>query len=166
MAHDATLPARPRSEAPSWLVLVGFILLCQAAGLVGAATTDASFYRELERPGFAPPGWVFGPVWVTLYALMGTAAWIVWRTGPGRERRAALTLFAVQLALNAIWTPVFFGLRSLGGGLAVIIALNVAILATIVAFGRRSQLAAWMMVPYAAWVGFATALNATLVQLN
>ena len=123
-------------------------------------------YREVLRPSWAPPGWIFGPVWITLYTMMGVAAWLVWRTAPSRERSVALTLFAIQLALNAAWTPVFFGLRSIGGGLLVIAVLNVAILATIVAFGRRSQAAAWMLVPYACWVGFATALNTELWRLN
>jgi tryptophan-rich sensory protein len=108
---------------------------------------------------------LFAPVWILLYTMMGVAAWLVWRTGPGRERTVAMVAFGVQLAINAAWSPVFFGLRSLGGGLIVIAALDVAIWATIVLFGRRSQAAAWLMVPYALWVGFATALNATLWRL-
>jgi benzodiazapine receptor len=148
------------------LALPAFILLCHFAGVIGSLTTDTALYREIMRPSWAPPGWIFGPVWITLYTLMGIAAWLVWRTGPSRERGVAMTLFAVQLALNAAWTPVFFGLRSIGGGLLVIAVLNVAIFATIVAFGRRSQAAAWMLVPYAAWVGFATALNTELWRLN
>jgi tryptophan-rich sensory protein len=148
------------------LALPAFVLLCHLAGLVGAATTDTALYREIMRPTWAPPGWVFGPVWITLYTMMGVATWLVWRTGPSPDRRRAMTSFAVQLALNAAWTPVFFGLRSIGGGLLVIAVLNVAILATIVTFGRRSQLAAWLLVPYAAWVGFATALTTELWRIN
>jgi len=158
--------ATKHRELPSWVVLVGLVVLCQLAGVTGALVTDAGFYRELTRPSWAPPGWLFGPVWVALYTLMGVAAWLVWRTGPGSDRRHALVAFGVQLALNAAWTPVFFGLRSIGGGLIVIAALDLAILATIILFGRKSQRAAWMLVPYAAWVGFATALNARLWQLN
>ena len=107
---------------------------------------------------------MFAPVWITLYTLMGVAAWLVWRTGPGRRR--SLTWFAVQLALNAAWTPVFFGLRAIGAGLVVIVLLELAILATIAAFAPRSRLAAALLVPYAAWVGFATALNAALWIAN
>lgn len=144
----------------SGVVLGLFILVCEIAGISGALVTDASFYRELPTPSWAPPGWVFGPVWTTLYAMMGIAAWLVWRTGRGR--RPALTWFAVQLVLNAIWTPIFFGLHSVGGGLVVIIVLILAILATITAFAHRSRLAAGLLVPYLAWVCFATALNAAI----
>lgn len=144
----------------SVLALVISIVVCELAGAAGALVTDASFYRELARPSWAPPGWVFGPVWTTLYAMMGIAAWLVWRTGPGR--RAALTWFAVQLALNAVWTPVFFGLHSIGGALVVIVALLLAIVATIVACWHRSRVAAVLLVPYLGWVGFATALNAAI----
>ena len=106
---------RPRAA----LVLVALVLACHAAGALGALVTDAAWYRELARPSWAPPGWVFGPVWLTLYTMMGVAAWRVWRTPSGPARSRALGWFAAQLALNAAWTPVFFGLRSLGGGLVV-----------------------------------------------
>lgn len=152
------------SRVRAFIALAGFVLVCQLAGAAGALVTDSSFYRELVRPSWAPPGAVFGPVWITLYTLMGVAAWLVWRSGAGA--RNALQLFAIQLVLNAAWTPVFFGARSLGGGLIVIVALEVAILLTIAAFSRRSRLAAALMVPYAAWVAFATALNASLFFLN
>lgn len=165
MAHTTSMQSPSAAAAPSWLALVGFVVVCQLAGATGALVTDASFYRELVRPSWAPPGWLFGPVWLVLYTMMGVAGWLVWRHRPGPDR-AALIWFAVQLAINAAWTPVFFGLHAIGGGLAVIVALDLAILATIVAFGRISRPAAWLLVPYAAWVGFATALNASLWQLN
>jgi tryptophan-rich sensory protein len=148
----------------SALILVSLIAVCQLVGVVGSLITDPSFYEALVRPSWAPPAWLFAPVWVTLYTLMGIAAWLVWRTGAGR--RGALAWFAIQLALNAAWTPVFFGLHSIGGGLIVIVILELAILATIVAFARRSRIAAALLVPYAAWVAFATALNASLWWLN
>jgi translocator protein len=154
--------ARPRMGASSALALVGFIVLCQLAGASGAVVTDASWYRALNTPSWAPPGWVFGPVWITLYTMMGVAAWLVWRTPAGAARTTALVWFGVQLALNAAWTPVFFGLRSLGGGLVVILMLLVAIVATIVAFRRRSPGASWLFAPYLAWVSFATALNGAI----
>ncbi len=141
--------------------LIGFILVCQLAGASGALVTDASWYLALDRPLWAPPGWVFGPVWITLYTVMGVAAWLVWRSRAA-SRRSALAWFAVQLVLNAAWTPVFFGARSLGGGLIVIVALVGAIIATIAAYRLVSRAAAALMLPYLAWVGFATALNAAL----
>jgi tryptophan-rich sensory protein len=148
----------------SVLTLTALVALCQLAGAAGALVTDPAFYGDLARPSWAPPGWLFAPVWITLYTLMGVAAWLVWRTGQGR--RGALAWFGIQLVLNAAWTPVFFGLRSIGGGLIVIVLLELAIFGTIIAFARRSRLAAVLMVPYAAWVGFALVLNASLWSLN
>ena len=149
---------RPRAA----LVLVALVLACHAAGALGALVTDAAWYRELTRPSWAPPGWVFGPVWLTLYTMKGVAAWRVWRTPSGPARSRALGWFAAQLALNAAWTPVFFGLRSLGGGLVVIGLLVVAIAGTIRAFRVVAPRAAWLLAPYLAWVLFATALNGAL----
>ena len=150
----------------SLLALVLFVLGSHAAGALGALATDAELYRAIERPWWAPPGWLFAPVWLTLYTMMGIAAWLVWRTARVPARSRALAWFGVQLALNALWTPVFFGIPSLGGGLVVIIALWIAIVATIGAFERRSRLAALLLVPYLAWVSFATLLNATLWWIN
>ncbi len=166
MATSHVMRRSPSLDATAIVALVALIAVCHLAGAAGALVTDPSFYRELTRPAWAPPPWLFAPVWLTLYTVMGISAWLVWRTPASRDRTAALGLFAVQLALNALWTPVFFGLRSLVGGLVVVALLDVAIFATIVAFGRCSKVAAWALVPYAAWVGFATALNATLVLLN
>lgn len=156
--RDLAPPSRPRAA----LALIALVLACHAAGGLGALATDAAWYRELARPSWAPPGWVFGPVWLTLYTMMGVAAWRVWRTPSGPARSRALGWFAAQLALNAAWTPVFFGLRSLGGGLAVIGLLVVAIAGTIRAFRVVAPRAAWLLAPYLAWVLFATALNAAL----
>jgi translocator protein len=158
----APMPARPHGV----LVLVGLVVLCQVAGSLGALTTSATWYRELVRPSWAPPGWLFGPVWLTLYTMMGVAAWLVWRGPSASPRTRALVWFGVQLALNAAWTPTFFGLRSLGGGLIVIVTLIAAIVITIAQFRRLSSPAAWLLAPYLAWVGFATALNASLWWLN
>jgi benzodiazapine receptor len=105
-------------------------------------------------------------VWLTLYTAMAVAAWLVWRGPSSPARRAALGWFGVQLALNAAWSPTFFGLRSLGGGLIVIVALLVAIAVTIARFAPRSRLAAGLLTPYLAWVAFATALNAALWSMN
>lgn len=160
----STTPSTRRSHLVSFLVLLGLIAVCELVGVLGALVTDPGFYEQLVRPSWAPPASVFGPVWTTLYALMAVAAWLVWRTGP--RSRGPLIWFAVQLALNALWSPVFFGLHSLGGGLIVIVMLELAILQTIRSFAPRSRLAALLMVPYAAWVAFATALNAAIWWLN
>src|SRR5688572_18213298 len=98
MAHETTLRHPAEAETPSWLALAGFVVLCHVAGATGALVTDASFYQELTRPSWAPPGWVFAPVWLTLYTMMGVAAWLVWRKGPGSDRAPALMTFAIQLA--------------------------------------------------------------------
>jgi len=156
MSMTTSAPADVNSRGTTLrhgLVLLAFIVGCQAAGGAG---------RERARPSWAPPGWLFGPVWITLYTSMAVAAWLVWRRPASVERTRALRWFAVQLALNAAWSPVFFGLRSLAGGLVVIAALLAAIVATIRAFAPCSRPAAALLVPYLAWVGFASALNAAL----
>lgn len=149
------------------LAWLGWVLLSFAAAIPGAVWAPGAWYDTLEKPTWTPPGWAFPVVWTTLYALMGTAAWRVWRVGrdtPGR--RTALGLFLVQLALNAAWTPVFFGAHQILGGLAVIVALWLAIAATGVSFGRVDRLAGVLFVPYLAWVTLATALNLTIWRLN
>lgn len=158
--------ARAVSTTTQALALLGLIVLCQAAGATGALVTSADWYRELPRPGWAPPGWLFGPVWIALYTVMAVAAWLVWRAPASAARSRALVWFGVQLALNAAWTPVFFGLRSVGGGLAVIVVLLAAIAITIARFRPVSRVAAWMLAPYLAWVGFATALNGAIWWLG
>ena len=163
-------PSRGRSAA----VAVGLVLLCNAAGIAGALVTETgqgSWYQGLDKPWFNPPGWVFGPVWTTLYTLMGLAAWRVWRQGatgaaPAAAVRRALVAFGVQLVLNAAWTPVFFGAELLGAALTVIVVMLAAIGWTIRRFGALDRAAAWMLTPYLAWVAFATVLNAALWRLN
>lgn len=158
-----------RSDRVEWRVLVGSVLLCELAGIVPAILTAedvSTWYPTLARPAFTPPDWVFGPVWTTLYLLMGVALYLVWRTDNGRTRRIALAVFGVQLALNASWTLVFFGARAIFGGLLVIVALLVAIIATVGAFARLDRRAAALLVPYLLWVGFATVLNYELWRLN
>lgn len=147
----------------AWAGLAGWVLLAFAASGAGAFFSPGEWYASLNKPSFNPPGWVFGPVWTALYAMMGVSAWLVWRQrDPGRP----LKLWLLQLALNAAWTPVFFGLHWMGTALAVIIAMWLSILATILSFWRRSRVAALLLVPYLLWVGFATVLNAALWRLN
>lgn len=155
-----------RSQAVGLAVIA---LSCFAASAVGGlftATSVESWYQQLTRPSWTPPDWVFGPVWTLLYATMAVAAWLVWRANGGRARRRALAVFAVQLALNALWSALFFGLRSPGAGLVGIVALFVAIATTIIAFTHVSRTAAVLLGPYLAWVGFASYLNATIWWLN
>ena len=150
------------------LGLAGFIGLCLAASAAGGlftASSVGSWYQELNKPGWNPPDWLFAPVWTTLYTMMGVAGWLVWRQG-GPHRRAALLLFGVQLALNVLWSALFFGLRNPTAGLLEIVLLFVTIGATTFAFARVSKLAALLFLPYLGWVGFATCLNAALWSLN
>lgn len=126
------------------------------------------WYASLAKPAWTPPTWVFGPAWTILYAMMAVAAWRLWRRlgARPRESRRALVLFAVQLALNLSWTPVFFGMQRPDLALVVIFVLWVAIAATIVAAWKACKTAAALLVPYLAWVTFATALNAAIWRLN
>jgi translocator protein len=144
----------------SLLGLVVFIALSFGAAAIGGLATDPGFYTELDRPPWAPPSWLFGPVWSVLYVLIGVAGWRVWRAVDAP--RGALAVWALQLGLNAAWSLVFFGLQEVGWALVEIVVLAGAIIATIIVFARRDRLAALLLVPYLAWVLFATALNAAL----
>lgn len=125
-----------------------------------------SFYLDLTRPAWAPPAWIFGPVWSVLYVLMGVAAWLVWRKSRSVPTRTALTLFVVQLAANALWTWLFFVWHQGALAFAEVLVLWTLILATIILFSKVSKLAAALLVPYLAWVSFASALNFNLWQFN
>jgi tryptophan-rich sensory protein len=154
----------------TWWAALAFVLVCQMAGVVGAVTTEtgsSGWYQALEKPGFQPPGWVFGPVWTLLYAMMGLAAWRIACLGTARaDVRRALLLFGIQLAINAIWSPVFFAWHQVGLALGVLVALWVAIVVTTWAFSRLDRLATALMAPYIAWVSFAVVLNAAILHLN
>lgn len=152
----------------SVLPLFGWLALCLVAGAIGAvASIDAAaFYAQLDTPSWAPPGWLFGPVWTTLYILMGIAAWLVWRCPQSERRRFALTLFVVQLAANVLWSWLFFAWRLGAWSFAEVVLLWLLIAATIVAFYRLRPIAAMLLVPYIAWVSFASALNFTIWRAN
>jgi tryptophan-rich sensory protein len=158
----------PLTKQKQILGLVGWLIVSFiAAAIGGAASIQAGpFYADLARPDWAPPGSVFGPVWTLLYALMGIAAWLIWRVGGFRAAKSALTLFLVQLAFNALWSWLFFGWRRGGLAFADILVLWVLIVATVVAFWRIRPLAGALLVPYLLWVSFATALNYAVWQLN
>jgi len=146
--------------------LAGWVLLCFAAAALGGIFMPGEWYAALQKPAWNPPGWIFGPVWSALYLMMAVAAWLVWRQGGWGQQRRPLRLFLAQLALNALWTPLFFGLHRPGLAFAEIVLLWLAITATLAAFRRVSRAAAWLLAPYLAWVGFAAALNFTLWRLN
>lgn len=146
---------------------VSLLAVVAASALGGLATSTASEdYGRLQQPGFAPPSWVFGPTWTVLYLLMAVAAWLVWRTGPSADTTRALTLYAVQLLLNAAWTPLFFGLGWRGIAFVELSVLLVVLVCTVVAFWRRHAVAGALLLPYLAWSAFALCLNFAVWQLN
>lgn len=148
--------------------LIGWLAICfVAAGAGAVASIDAaSFYASLVRPAWAPPAWVFGPAWSTLYLLMGIAAWLVWRTPASPQRTLAIRLFLFQLAVNALWSWLFFAWHMGTLAQANIVLLLVLIAMTMHAFQRLHKPAAWLLAPYLLWVGFATALSWTIWQAN
>jgi translocator protein len=133
---------------------------------MGAFFEPGEWYGALTKPAWNPPGWLFGPVWTALYTMMAVAAWLVWRQGGWARQRSPLLLFLTQLTLNALWTPLFFGAHWLGVAFADIVLLWLAIAATLASFRRVNRLAAWLLAPYLAWVGFAAVLNFTLWRMN
>jgi len=151
-------------------VLIVAVLLPLAIGGLGAVfTMDAvrTWYPTLVRPSFAPPSWLFGPVWTALYIMMGVASWLVWREGFARPAvRVALALYAVQLVLNLAWSWIFFGQRQTLAALVEIVVLLAFIVVTALRFGAVSRTAGLLMLPYAAGTTFATALNAGFWWLN
>lgn len=150
------------------LGLAGWLAASFVTGGVGAIASARAdlFYGELSQPSWAPPAWLFGPVWSVLYVLMGIAAWLVWREHGFRNAATALKLFIAQLFANALWTWIFFVWHLGALSLAEIVALWLLIASTILAFWRLHKLAALLLVPYLAWVSFATALTASLWRLN
>jgi translocator protein len=158
----------PASRTPvsRFLVLGGWLLVCFAAAAMGGLFMPGEWYGALKKPSWNPPGWIFGPVWTALYTMMAVAARLVWRQGGWGKRRKPLLIFLAQLALNALWTPLFFGLHRPGVAFAEIVLLWLAIAATLAAFSRASRFAAWLLAPYLAWASFATALNFTFWRLN
>ena len=159
----------------NFLKLIISVVVCELAGIVGSVFTVSSisgWYATLSKPLLNPPGWIFGPVWTTLYLLMGVSLWLIWKSDskdlPAGEagKKRAIWLFLAQLVLNAIWSPLFFGAQSIGGALAVIVLLWAAIVLTILVFTKVSKVAAWLLVPYILWVSFAAYLNLAIFILN
>src|SRR4030042_1648257 len=148
--------------------LIGWLMLTFVAAAIGSAASSESglFYQQISRPEWAPPAWLFAPVWTILYILMGISAWIVWRVNGFRAARIALSLFIIQLVLNAIWTWIFFVWKQGALAFVEILILWVLILCTTIAFWRVRVLAGIFLLPYLAWVSFASALTFTVWRLN
>lgn len=161
-------PRASPSASKQALALVLWLVATLATGGIGAfaSVNAASFYGQLTQPAWAPPAWLFGPVWSVLYVSMGLAAWLVWRKQGFGGAASALRLFIVQLFANALWTWLFFAWRLGAVALAEIVVLWLLIAGTIVLFWRLQRGAAVLLLPYLAWVSFATALNFSLWRLN
>ena len=148
--------------------LIGWLVLCFAASAAGAIASiqTREFYAKLVQPEWAPPGWLFGPVWTILFALMAISAWLVWRDGGFAKHRGALTLFIIQLIPNVLWSWLFFAWSKGALAFADILLLWVLIAATIISFWKINRLAGAMLIPYLLWVSFATVLCYSTWQLN
>ena len=146
------------------LSLPRFLVLVVGGGLaIGYLTAPGAWYAQLAKPAFTPPGWIFGPVWTALYVLVAVAGWRVWR---GDRGGWPMRLWWPQLVLNFLWSPVFFAAHEIGLALVVILLLLGSILAFIITTLTQDRVAAWLFVPYAAWVAFASVLNASIFALN
>lgn len=153
----------------SWLSLLPFVLVCFAAAGIGSVFTRKSvhsWYPHLNKRDWNPPNWIFGPVWTALYLMMAMSAWLVWREQSWSGAKLPLVLFGIQLALNVAWSGIFFGMRAIGPAFAEVLLLWTMTIATTVAFYPISLLAAWLLIPYIAWVAFASYLNFRIWQMN
>jgi benzodiazapine receptor len=147
-----------------YVSLVAFLALTLGGGLaLGFLTAPGEWYAGLAKPSFNPPAWLFGPVWSLLYVLIAISGWRMWQHG---RKSMAMTLWWAQLVLNFAWTPIFFAAHQIGVAFGVILLMLVAILAYIATGWRQDRLAAWLFVPYAAWVAFASLLNGSIWMLN
>lgn len=147
-----------------YVSLILFLVLVLGGSLaLGGLTVPGAWYTGLAKPTFNPPGWLFGPVWAVLYVLIAVAGWRVWQ---GDRQGGPIKLWWAQMALNFLWTPVFFGAHQIGLAFIVILLMLAAILAFIATSWRRDRLAAWLFVPYASWVAFASVLNGSIWALN
>ena len=165
VGNNSALARRPRD----YPALLAFVALCLAVGWIGGQVTAPAildWYPTLAKPSWTPPNAAFPIVWTLLYVVMAISAWLVWRRPDGPSRRPALIAFFIQLALNFLWSMLFFGLRNPFLGLIDIVLLLAAILATILLFRRVSGMAALLLLPYLAWVGYASALNLAIFRLN
>lgn len=147
-----------------WKSLLVFAAITFATAAIGSMSSPDAWYASLSKPSFNPPNWIFAPVWTVLYVLIALSAWRIWKQAGGWC--VALTLWVVQLLLNGMWSPLFFTMHRIDLALLDIVVLLAALIATIAAFHRRDRLAAAMLVPYLAWVSFATLLTFSIFRLN
>ncbi len=158
---------RSKTELLSGLTGLAFWLLLSAGvAAMGTQFEPGEWYLKLDKPAWTPPNWVFGPVWTLLYIAMAVAVWLVWRTGGWTANRWAILTYLTQLVLNGAWSWIFFGKQSIGLALLDIVFLFVTIVIVLSLFWRRRRVAGLLMLPYALWVGFATALNYQLWTAN
>ncbi len=143
-----------------------WLVVCFSVPFFGAGFVSGDWYPTLNKPTWNPPKWAFAPVWTVLYTVMGIAAWMVWSRGGFRKQFRPLVLFLIQLFLNALWTPLFFGLHRPALAFADIVLLWLVLLGTVVAFWQIRALAGALLIPYVVWVTFAAALNFSIWQLN
>ena len=148
------------------LALAAWILFCFSAAGTAAFIAPGGWYAGLIKPSWNPPSWVFGPAWTLLYVMMAVAAWLVWREGGWKAQKVALGWFVAQWTLNALWTPLFFGLHHIGLALIEIVLLWLTLAVTVGVFRRVKPAAGALLIPYLAWVSFATILNFTIWRLN
>jgi tryptophan-rich sensory protein len=148
------------------IALLGWLGLCFAASISGIVVSTTGWYEGLNKPSWNPPGWVFGPVWTALYVMMAVAAWRVWQRGGWKAQRLPLGLFLIQFLLNAMWSPLFFGMNRPDLAFAEILLLWCALAVTLVMFWRVRRSAGILLIPYLVWVTFAAVLNFTIWQLN
>jgi tryptophan-rich sensory protein len=149
---------------PGLFLLLAFI--AAAIGGFATATSVNTWYALLQKPAWNPPNWVFGPVWTLLYLSMAIAAWRAWRIGSAAEARVTFRLYAAQLALNALWSVLFFGLHRIGWALVEVIVLWLVLIRMFIRFRGTDSLAAWLWAPYLIWVSFAAVLNSAIWELN
>jgi benzodiazapine receptor len=151
---------------PNSLKVAIFLFICFLPGIIGLQFSPGQWYTALSKPSWTPPGWIFAPVWTILYFMIGISGYWAWNTSDSRNRKAAFCVFALQLALNATWSWVFFGLHNISVSVINILALWVFILMNIVFFYRLSAVAGYLLIPYLVWVSFAAVLNWSIWRLN
>jgi translocator protein len=161
-----TALTRQSSSKRSALALAGWLVMSFSAAAIGSFFMPGPWYAALDKPSWNPPDWIFGPVWTVLYATMAIAAWLVWKRGGFARQRFALSLFLAQLLFNALWSPLFFGLRHPALAFADIVLLWLALLGTVAAFWKVRPIGGALLLPYLAWVTFAGALNLAIWRLN
>ena len=158
--------ASSNSTGRQALALIGWLALCFAASGTAVFVSRDDWYAGLLKPSWNPPAWVFGPAWTLLYVMMAVAAWLVWREGGWKQQWQALALFILQWLLNAMWTPLFFGMHRPGLAFAELAALWLVLVATLMSFWRVRNLAGVLLMPYLAWASFAAVLNFNIWRLN